>query len=143
MKHVLVNYKGWSVKVEDSGPYGWKWTKNHYPMGIDGCQDPNCSDIESHTYRSIDAFISNPANRGISKMTPVYMYWHPDSVEELRKALGDTGDPPTSRMKDAINPPLAKQIHGSVGVVCKKCNMKNEFGAPNQKDGSYVCYVCR
>ncbi len=29
------------------------------------------------------------------------------------------------------------------GCNCKKCNMKNEFAEPNQKDGTYVCYMCR
>ncbi len=28
-------------------------------------------------------------------------------------------------------------------VICKTCNMKNDYGEPNQKDGSYVCYGCR
>lgn len=28
-------------------------------------------------------------------------------------------------------------------VICKKCFYKNEYGANNQKDGTYVCYMCR
>lgn len=29
------------------------------------------------------------------------------------------------------------------GCVCKRCNMFNDCAAPNQKDGSYLCYECR
>ncbi len=29
------------------------------------------------------------------------------------------------------------------GAVCKLCNSKNEYAAPNQSDGTYVCYECR
>lgn len=29
------------------------------------------------------------------------------------------------------------------GCVCRKCNSKNEYAEPNQKDGTYVCYECR
>jgi len=29
------------------------------------------------------------------------------------------------------------------GVVCKKCNCKNEYAEPNQDDLSYICYSCR
>ncbi len=31
----------------------------------------------------------------------------------------------------------------STGCICKRCNSKNDFAAPNQKDGSYVCFECR
>lgn len=29
------------------------------------------------------------------------------------------------------------------GCVCKRCNMLNQYAAPNQKDGTYLCYGCR
>lgn len=29
------------------------------------------------------------------------------------------------------------------GCNCVKCNLKNEYAIPNQKDGTYVCYMCR
>lgn len=29
------------------------------------------------------------------------------------------------------------------GMKCTKCNITNEYAGPNQKDGTYVCYVCR
>lgn len=29
------------------------------------------------------------------------------------------------------------------GSKCKKCQCVNEHAAPNQKDGSYICYCCR
>jgi hypothetical protein len=28
-------------------------------------------------------------------------------------------------------------------VVCRKCNLQNNHGGPNQKDGGYVCWNCR
>jgi len=28
-------------------------------------------------------------------------------------------------------------------AICKKCNAKNDYAEPNQKDGSYVCFECR
>lgn len=28
-------------------------------------------------------------------------------------------------------------------VICKKCFFKNDYGANNQQDGTYVCYMCR
>lgn len=29
------------------------------------------------------------------------------------------------------------------GCVCKKCNTSNEYAAPNQDDGTYICFGCR
>lgn len=29
------------------------------------------------------------------------------------------------------------------GVTCSKCRLKNEYGAPNQPGGGYICYECR
>lgn len=29
------------------------------------------------------------------------------------------------------------------GVTCSKCKLKNEYGAPNQPGGGYICYECR
>lgn len=29
------------------------------------------------------------------------------------------------------------------GVVCKRCNARNEFAVANRSDGSYLCYECR
>lgn len=29
------------------------------------------------------------------------------------------------------------------GSVCRKCHERNQYAAPNQKDGSYICYGCR
>lgn len=29
------------------------------------------------------------------------------------------------------------------GCVCFRCNNKNEFAEPNQKDGRYLCFECR
>lgn len=28
-------------------------------------------------------------------------------------------------------------------MVCKKCNLRNEYAVSNQSDGSYICYECR
>jgi hypothetical protein len=27
--------------------------------------------------------------------------------------------------------------------VCSRCNSKNDYAEPNQKDGTYVCFECR
>ncbi len=27
--------------------------------------------------------------------------------------------------------------------ICKRCNALNKWAAPNQKDGSYICFECR
>lgn len=29
------------------------------------------------------------------------------------------------------------------GSTCVRCKITNEYAAPNQKDGTYVCYSCR
>jgi hypothetical protein len=55
--------------------------------------------------------------------------WQPNEYKEVAVKAPDIWTPP----KEA--PPG--------GCNCRKCNMKNEFAAPNQKDGSYVCYTCR
>lgn len=49
------------------------------------------------------------------------------------------GSIPTAAI-NVNNPPSAPPG----GCVCKRCNMTNEYAAPNQPDGrSYICYGCR
>lgn len=31
----------------------------------------------------------------------------------------------------------------SGGMNCKKCNAYNQYAAPNQADGTFICYSCR
>lgn len=41
--------------------------------------------------------------------------------------------------------PRAKRtlIAPPCGCICKRCKSLNEFAAPNQPDGKYLCYECR
>lgn len=39
-------------------------------------------------------------------------------------------------------PPTLKRPYPD-GCNCRKCNGKNPYAEPNQKDGSYLCYECR
>lgn len=34
-------------------------------------------------------------------------------------------------------------VPSTAPVNCARCNMKNDYGAPNQADGTYLCFECR
>lgn len=37
----------------------------------------------------------------------------------------------------------SKQSVSSLGCICTRCRARNEWAAPNRKDGTYVCFECR
>ncbi len=47
-----------------------------------------------------------------------------------------TGDSRVRFFKETISP-------SNNGCVCHRCNARNEYAAPNQKDGTYICFECR
>lgn len=60
------------------------------------------------------------------------LYFYPTDVERIARAFGLS---PVTGLKDT-------RVRKGAVCVCK-CGMRNEYAEPNQKDGSYVCYVCR
>ena len=42
-----------------------------------------------------------------------------------------------------LNLDTGKASYTGTGCVCKKCNTSNEYAAPNQDDGTYICFGCR
>lgn len=44
---------------------------------------------------------------------------------------------------DLGTPRTASVSASAAGCICTKCNAKNEFAVPNQRNGTYVCFECR
>ncbi len=72
------------------------------------------------------------------------------SLIGMKDALGWCPDDLASFARQGIVLPLEgrqpmtlSQVVVATGCICKRCNSKNDFAAPNQKDGSYVCFECR
>jgi hypothetical protein len=115
---------------------GWSWVNRQCAPTMH-CQ--GCSTVEEHLL-NINAFDRTNNMFDLDVLT----------AQMLLTELADHGDPPsTDPMPLAYLPRdkgLEKRFTDAVSklpVVCKKCNLKNDFGASNQADGSYICYVCR
>ncbi len=90
-----------------------------------------------------DGAIGKKVSGSWSSMAQGYQPWHPPTT---LPSLSDDDDeePKTDPLGycPTIEPPAAAPAKPEP-VVCAKCNMKNDFGEPNQSDGSYICYGCR
>ena len=67
-----------------------------------------------------------------------YVSWH---VDQFPYTSGDLHEHLVSELELISNPSLSKS--STTGCICRKCKTPNEFAAPNQSDGSYLCFECR
>ncbi len=99
-----------------------------------------CSSMKQHMERwceAMDQFECGPNGRYGPKPTPgegkqyPRIYMNQSQFDKLKSELAMV----------AVTPMIAGLCTGP--VICTRCKMKNDYGAANQKDGTYKCWECR
>lgn len=141
------SYKGIPVTIyqdTNSGFMGLKGLNGVSVPGVvfaSGCgsccycgpfQINDCTSMTEHLMRYLDTLTQYPANGygpHNARWPTIYLSNH-----QASKLLSEDG---------LIHPVANRVVQVASSVICTKCRFKNDYGAPNQKDGSYVCYMCR
>lgn len=115
--------------------YGWEWVK-HHPYGKGSCNG-NCLNIKEHLENTVTEYRLAYPNH-----PPPSFSLGPKSFADFQRLIGLTGPSYQVLQIEGRHGPIAVTT-SSGPVICKVCRFKNDFGAPNQKDGGYICYMCR
>lgn len=149
-RKVYVHTPGGQVIIREDTTSGWD-------PAFCGSGQSKCSGCGGDALVHINKCVEFCQKNNYPKYLWSEFYFKTKEYEELLNLLQDPGDPPSTDPMPGYsgidlgkgpvyfpkaNKRKAKSADDSP-VICKKCNMKNDFGAPNQKDGSYICYVCR
>lgn len=113
------------VLVRSDAHCGWEW-QNHPDFGPSYC-DGSCHNVLEHIQFTFSKFRSRYPQKDANRILAFYL--RPESYRALERL--------------SVAPARTVAVMSTGPVICKRCYYKNDYGANNQPDGSYVCYMCR